>query len=75
MLADANTSALAPPAIASRSVPDGPYFACTATPLAASKPAAISVSASRSEPAACSSTIKAKSPKAFQLACCPSSVG
>ena len=33
MLAEANTSAFSPPAIASRSVPDGPYFACTVAPL------------------------------------------
>ena len=38
MLADANTSALAPPAISSRSKPDGPYFGWTRTPVVFSMP-------------------------------------
>ena len=37
-------------------MPDGPYFACTVTPFAASNAFATSVSAPRSEPAAWSST-------------------
>ena len=45
MLAEANTSALAPPTISSFSRPDGPNFACTLPPLSASNALATSVSA------------------------------
>src|SRR5215467_877494 len=43
MLAEANTSACAPPKISSFSVPEGPYLACTLCPDAASNAAATSV--------------------------------
>src|SRR5262245_20884814 len=56
MLAEANTSARAPPAISSLSVPEGPNFGCTFGPPAASNAPATSVSALRRLPAACSST-------------------
>ena len=52
MLAEAKTSARAPPAISSLSVPEGPYFACTLCPDAASNAPATSVRALRRLPAA-----------------------
>src|ERR1700730_1892020 len=56
MLAEANTSACAPPAISSFSVPEGPYLACTRFPDAASYAPATSVRAVRKLPAAWSKT-------------------
>src|SRR5262249_1841535 len=56
VLAEANTSAFAPPKISSFSVPEGPYFACTLCPDAASNAAATSVGAVRRLPAAWSKT-------------------
>ena len=50
MLAEANTSALAPPAISSFSNPDGPYLACTVPPPDASNALLTSVSAPRRLP-------------------------
>jgi len=52
MLAEANTSALAPPMISSFRSPDAPYFAWTALPVAASNALAMSVNAPRKLPAA-----------------------
>src|SRR5262249_52149786 len=56
ILAEANTSACAPPAISSFSVPDGPYLACTFCPNAASNASVTSVRAVRRLPAAWSKT-------------------
>src|SRR5258708_2355312 len=52
MLADANTSARAPPAISPLSKPDAPNFACTSWRDAATNAPATSVSAERRLPAA-----------------------
>src|SRR5215467_4260543 len=56
ILAEANTSACAPPAISSFSVPEGPYLACTFCPDAASNASVTSVRAVRRLPAAWSKT-------------------
>ena len=56
MFADANTSALAPPAISSLSRPDAPNFACTLRAEDCSNAWLTSVSAPRRLPAACRRT-------------------
>src|SRR5262249_32291357 len=56
ILAEANTSACAPSAISSFSIPDGPYLACTLCPDAASNTPVTSVRAVRRLPAAWSKT-------------------
>src|SRR5262245_23488066 len=56
MLAEAKTCASAPPTISSFNSPEAPYFAFTSMPEAAVKARAVSSSASRRLPAACSST-------------------
>jgi hypothetical protein len=57
MLAEANTSALAPAAISSFSKPDAPNFACTLPRFAASNAFATSLNAARKLPAAWSNTV------------------
>src|SRR5512142_955167 len=67
MLAEANTSALAPRSISSRSEPDAPYLAITLTPVAFSYAAATSSSEPRRLPAACSRTGSAASAMAGSI--------
>jgi hypothetical protein len=57
MFADANTSALAPPAISSFNSPDAPNFACTLKGTDFSNAWLTSASAPRRLPAACSRTV------------------